>query len=181
MKASATSKGENASPSVTSSSSRNTNVSSSKIQFGTFDIIEFCKSTKIQVSQAEYLKMNPRELDRLIKYVRPRHSELHASLDETIVKPQYPCMNVVSYSKTSSSSVSGLKPYPFYVSLFVNGFRVNNYIIDSGASDNVMPRKIAKALGLKMTKTFGKFYSMDSKQVRSVFIVKNERLKHYKN
>lgn len=35
-----------------------------------FDIIEFCKSTKIQISYDDYLKSNPSELDILIEYVR---------------------------------------------------------------------------------------------------------------
>lgn len=42
---------------------------------------------------------------------------------------------------------------------------MNNCIIDSGASDNIMPSIVAKALGLSLTKTFGKYYSMDSKQI----------------
>lgn len=29
----------------------------------TFDIIEFCKSTRIQISPFDYLKSNPNELD----------------------------------------------------------------------------------------------------------------------
>ena len=55
------------------------------------------------------------------------------------------------------------KPDPFYVSLFLHGFKLIKCIIDSGASDNIMPAAIAKALDLPLTKTFGKCYSMDSK------------------
>ena len=37
------------------------------------------------------------------------------------------------------------KHEPFYVSLYINGCKLNNYIIDSGTSNNVMPYPIAKA------------------------------------
>lgn len=35
-----------------------------------FDIIEFFKSSRIQISPAEYLKLNPKELDRLVEFVK---------------------------------------------------------------------------------------------------------------
>lgn len=63
------------------------------------------------------------------------------------------------------SHVPDQKPEPFYVSLFINGYKLNNYIIDLGASNNIMPSTVAKALGLTLTKTFGKCFSMDSKQI----------------
>ena len=57
------------------------------------------------------------------------------------------------------------KPEPFYISLYINGCKLSNCIIDSGASDNVMPYSMAKALGLNLTKMHWRFYTMDSKQV----------------
>ena len=57
------------------------------------------------------------------------------------------------------------KPDPFYISMFINGNRLSNCIIDSGVSDNVMCASVEKALGLPLTKTFGRCYSMDAKQV----------------
>lgn len=161
--ASATSKGGNASQSVVDNSSKNPIVAPIEDLPGTFDIVEFYKNSKVQISQAEYLRMNPKELDRLIEYVRPRHSKSHASLDKGMVSSQGSAMDITSSSKMPSLSTSNANPNPFYVSLFVNGFRVNNCIIDLGASDNVMPIQIAKALGLEMTRTFVKYYSMDSK------------------
>lgn len=59
----------------------------------------------------------------------------------------------------------GQKPDPFYVSLYINRCKLSNYIIDSGASDNVMPFSVAKALGLSLTKVDEKCYSMDAKKV----------------
>ena len=57
----------------------------------------------------------------------------------------------------------GKKLGPFYVSLYINGCKLSNCIIDLGALDNVMPFTRAKALGLTLTKVHGRFYSMDAK------------------
>ena len=54
---------------------------------------------------------------------------------------------------------------PFYIPLFVHGHKLRNFIIDSGASDNIMPSIVAKSLDIPLTKTFGKCYAMDFKQV----------------
>lgn len=54
---------------------------------------------------------------------------------------------------------------PFYISLLINGFKLSNCVIDSGASDNVMPTEVANALSLTLTKIFGRCFSMDNKQV----------------
>ena len=74
------------------------------------------------------------------------------------------------------ATCSNLKPGPFYISLFINGNRLSNCIIDSGASDNVMPTSVAKALGLPLTKAFGRCYSMDAKQVPLVGQIKDAQV-----
>lgn len=56
----------------------------------------------------------------------------------------------------------GQKPGSFYVSLFLNGHKLSNYIIDSGASNNVMPSSVGCTLKLTLTKKFIYCYSMDA-------------------
>ena len=41
-----------------------------KASTSAFDIVEFCKSSSITISPAEYLKLNPKELDKLVQYVK---------------------------------------------------------------------------------------------------------------
>lgn len=72
---------------------------------------------------------------------------------------------IVAHQADDMLSVIESKPEPFYISLFINGHKLNNCIIDSGASVNIMPSVVAEALGLSLTKTFGMCYSMDSKQI----------------
>lgn len=62
---------------------------------------------------------------------------------------------------------------PCYISLLINGYKLSNNVIDSEASNNVMPTKVANALGLTLTKTFGKCFSMENKQVPLISQIKD--------
>jgi hypothetical protein len=55
---------------------------------------------------------------------------------------------------------------PFYLSLGINGFRLNNCMLDSGASTNVMSLKVMKQLGLKTTRPYGNVCGIDSRKVK---------------
>lgn len=155
-----------------------------------FDIIEFCKSSRNQISPVEYLKLNPKELDRLVKFVKGNNASAQVGTTQQLVNlasmPQYQESTRPVSLETSNDIVGNQtdemipifepKPDPFYVSLFVNGHRLNNCIIDFGASDNIMSSIAAKALGLSLTKTFGRCYSMDSKQIPLVGQIKDEQV-----
>lgn len=54
---------------------------------------------------------------------------------------------------------------PFFLSVDINGNTLRNYMIDSQASNNVMPIKIMEAMGLTLDTAQGKFYAMDSREV----------------
>ena len=68
------------------------------------------------------------------------------------------------------------KPEPFYVSLYVNGNKLSNCIIESWVLENVMPMSVGKSLGLPLTKTFGHYYSMDAKKVPLIGQIKNSQV-----
>ncbi|KAH9299256.1 hypothetical protein KI387_030938, partial [Taxus chinensis] len=76
----------------------------------------------------------------------------------------------------ASSSSASRKIEPFYVSLPVGCFRLNNCVLDSEASDNVMPGKVANALGLNLTRAFGHQYSMETKEVPLVGRIKDAQV-----
>jgi hypothetical protein len=40
---------------------------------------------------------------------------------------------------------------PFYISLWINGLHLDNYMLDFGSSINVMPLKVIKQLGFQVT------------------------------
>ncbi|KAH9296740.1 hypothetical protein KI387_044768, partial [Taxus chinensis] len=56
------------------------------------------------------------------------------------------------------------------------GHKLSNCVIDSGASDNVIPTKVAHALGLTLTRAFGSCYSMESRKVPLVGRIKDAQV-----
>ena len=123
------------------------------------------------MSEAEYLKANPDQFDRLVKFVNDK--KISPSRDtppdiSVTPKPKVSQSNLVSNPPTASGRID-----PFFISLLVNGFKLSNCVIDSGASDNVMPAKVATALGLEMTKTFSRCFSMENKQVPLIGQIKD--------
>ena len=141
-----------------------------------FDFIQFYEDSKIQISPLDYLKSHPYELKRLVDLCKGDALELNHSVtvemgEETLTS------NLFDQEKSSVLATSpGQKPDPFYISLYINGCKLSNCIIDSGASDNVMPYSIAKALGLNLTKVHERFYSMDAKQVPLLVHIKDAQV-----
>jgi hypothetical protein len=111
------------------------------------------------------LKSHPHELKRFVEHCKGENVNVNYSVDQS---PESETLTANLFHEAEVCNLAtfpGHKPEPFYVSLYINGCRLNNCIIDSGASDNVMPYPVAKALGLTLTKAHGKCYSMDAKQV----------------
>lgn len=129
------------------------------------------------MSPIYYLKIHPTKLHKLVDYCKgDANARTQPNVKSTISNDQPQLNNgsianegldlpfllkeeEVSVFATSPSQ----KPNPFYVSLYVNGHKLSNYIINFRVFDNVMPSSISHALGLTLTKTFGFFYSMDAK------------------
>jgi hypothetical protein len=55
---------------------------------------------------------------------------------------------------------------PFYLSLGVNGLQLNKFMLDYGASMNVMSLKVMEQIGLKTTHPYGNVCGIDSKKVK---------------
>lgn len=143
-----------------------------------FDFIEYCKKTKVQISQFEYLKKNPQQLDKLVhcikKDFKQPHSDVHQESSENFDDDEQE--GFVSKESSLVATSFSNKPDPFYISLYIAGCKLSNYIIDSGSSDNVMPSKVAHALGLSLNKPTGKVFSMESKQVPLVGQIKDAQV-----
>ena len=121
-----------------------------------FDFIQFCEESKIQISTIDYLKLYPSELKRLVDRCKGNTKNTNYNImveekDETLTSSIFN-----QKDSTILATSHGKKPEPFYVSLYINGCKLSNCIIDLGASDNVMPYSVAKALGLNLTKVHGR-------------------------
>ena len=62
---------------------------------------------------------------------------------------------------------------PLYISLLLHEFNLHNCIMDSGASNNLMPLSVMKELNLQITKPYRDLYSFDSKRVKCVGLIKD--------
>jgi hypothetical protein len=62
---------------------------------------------------------------------------------------------------------------PFYISLNVHEKIMHNFLMDSGASHNVMPKVFMDELGLEITKPYQDLYSFDSKRVKCLGVIKD--------
>ena len=61
---------------------------------------------------------------------------------------------------------------PFYISLRIHNFFLQNAMLDSGASHNLMPKIIMDNLILDITRPYKDLYSFDSRKVRCLGLIK---------
>jgi hypothetical protein len=64
-------------------------------------------------------------------------------------------------------------PTPFYCSLLVNGLILRNYMLDSGASNNIITLKAMHELGLQITKLCRNVQAIDAREVPCCGVIKD--------
>ena len=62
---------------------------------------------------------------------------------------------------------------PFYIYLNLHDKILHNYLMDSRASHNVMPKVVMEELGLEISKPYQDLYSFDSKKVKCLGLIKD--------
>jgi hypothetical protein len=62
---------------------------------------------------------------------------------------------------------------PFYISLNVHDKILHNFLMDSGASHNVMPKVVMEEIGLEISNPYQDLYSFDSKKVKCLGLIKD--------
>ena len=62
---------------------------------------------------------------------------------------------------------------PFYISLNIHDKILHNFLLDSGASHNLMPKVVMDELGLEITKTYHDLFSFDSRKVKCLGLIKD--------
>ena len=62
---------------------------------------------------------------------------------------------------------------PFYLSLNVHDMVVNNVMLESGASHNLMLKGVVGSLGLEVTRPYKDLYYFDSKKVKCLGLIKD--------
>ena len=62
---------------------------------------------------------------------------------------------------------------PFYMSLNVHDMVLHNAMLDSRALHNLMPKGVVESLGLDITRPYKDLYSIDSKRVKFLGLIKD--------
>jgi hypothetical protein len=62
---------------------------------------------------------------------------------------------------------------PFYTSLNIHDKVLHNFLMDSGASHNLMPNAVMEELGLEVTRAYHDLYSFDSRRVQCLGVIKD--------
>jgi len=60
----------------------------------------------------------------------------------------------------------------FYVSLIIHDKILHNFLLDIGASHNLMPKAVMDELGLDITKSYHDLFSFDSRKVKCLGLIK---------
>ena len=64
-------------------------------------------------------------------------------------------------------------PPPFYITLTVHDQMLHNYILDYGASHNLMLKEVMEYLGLTITNPYHDLYAFDSKEVKYIVVIED--------
>ena len=59
----------------------------------------------------------------------------------------------------------------FYLTLNIHDKMLHNCLLDSGASHNLMPKKVMDELELQVTKEYHDLYTFDSKKAKCIGII----------
>ena len=62
---------------------------------------------------------------------------------------------------------------PFYITLTIHELMIHNFLLDLGASHNLMPKAVMEALGLSITKLYHDLYVFDSRDVKCLGVIKD--------
>ena len=68
---------------------------------------------------------------------------------------------------------SGEDAPPFYFILNIHDTILHNALLDSGASNNLMPKLIMEKLGLEVTRPYKDLFSFDSNKVKCLGLIKD--------
>lgn len=118
---------------------------------------------KIPVPLLELLK-NPAYRESFKYLLQPSLSPNSVNIEDV-----HPTIFLGSHAQDQNDDNSP----PFYLSLNIHHNFLHNYLLDYGASYNLMPKKVMDELGLKITKQYHDLYTFESKRVKCLGVIKD--------
>jgi hypothetical protein len=122
------------------------------------------KKIKIPIPLVELAKnlVYRKQITKMINF-----SDLESQFDVINLEDEKPNITFGPHFEGARDTVT-----PFYITLKVHDWLLNNFMLDSGASHNVMPKSIMDRLGLEITRPYGGLYSFDSRRVKCMGMIK---------
>jgi hypothetical protein len=120
-----------------------------------YNLVDELAKLKITLPFMEVVKI-PQQRENILKILDDTNSRIEAVV-----------MNTRQQHNISSVRSRGKVP-PFYISIENHDFTLHNCLVDSGATNNIMPLSVMEALGMECTKyyeTGESIYAIDSRKV----------------
>jgi hypothetical protein len=120
---------------------------------------------KIPIPLVELMKTDPFK-KYVLKALQP---PAHVTFSDTInLEDENPTITIGPHIQYRSDASP-----PFYISLNIHDKILHNFLMDSRASHNVMPKVVMDELGLEITKPYLDLYSFDSRKVKRLGVIKD--------
>jgi hypothetical protein len=119
---------------------------------------------KILVPLTEFMKNEPFK-KYIMKVLQPTSSIVSSNLIS--LKDENPTITVGPQIEDGSDASPS-----FYIYLNDHNKILHNFLMDSGASHNVMPIVVMEEIGLEITKPYQDMYSFDSKKLKCLGLIK---------
>lgn len=129
-----------------------------------FSLVVELSKVKIPVPLTELVK-NKQYKSQILKVLNL--SDDSVSSDSINLQDDAPTIMFVPHSEKIDSSIP-----PFYITLEIHDMLLHNAMLDSGASHNLMPKKIMEHLGLEIMRPYHDLFSFDSNKVPCIGLIK---------
>ena len=143
---------------------KKTAMESKEISSSSFNFEYELSKIKVPIPLLEHLKISSYK-ESFLKILQP---SLPAS-DSIYLQDE----NLTIYLESLVQEVDDDILAPFYLSLNSHDKLLHNYLLDSGASHNLMPKKVTDELGLQITREYHDLFTFDSSRVHSIGLTKN--------
>lgn len=139
------------------------------------DLGSWIQNAKVLVQVVELIKI-PSQKDKLIKAIEGPKEQIVERTNERIVRVPRETNEDVPIVLHSIDWTKEDNP-PFFESMVVNDLYLHKCMYDSGASSNVITKKVMDKLSLKITRPYRNVRAMDSREVEVMGIILGLQLK----
>jgi hypothetical protein len=128
------------------------------------DLGGWVSNAKVLVPVVELIKI-PSQKEKLLKAIKgPKEKSIERHMEPYEDAPVI--LQGMDQNRGNGSH------QPFFISLLVNNLLLHNCMLDSGASSNVMTRKVMEQLNLRISRPYHNVCAMDSREIKVHGLIK---------